>query len=216
MKNRDLKQEITLLILALVPIVYLFINWNALPEQMPIHFDLNGKPNGYGSRYTYLILPLGIYLLMFVLPLIDPKKANYEIFSQSYFKLRLILGIFFGMMTGLIIYNQLHEVQNMKLFTSNLVFFLFMLLGNYLGTIKPNYFVGIKVPWTLNSDEVWAKTHRMAGKLWFWCGLLGVIVSLIFKDGYPILVAVILICSFVPIIYSYVIYQKIAKNIKDQ
>lgn len=215
MKNRDLKQEITLLIIALIPIVYLFLNWDALPEQMPIHFDLNGQPNGYGSRYTYLILPLGIYLLMFVLPIIDPKKANYEIFSQSYFKLRLILGVFFGMMTGLIIYNQLHEVQNMKLFTSNLVFFLFMLLGNYLGTIKPNYFVGIKVPWTLNSDEVWAKTHRMAGKLWFWCGLLGVIVSLIFKDGYPILVPVILICTFVPIIYSYVIYQKIVKNIKD-
>jgi len=215
MKNRDLKQEITLLIIALIPIVYLFLNWDALPEQMPIHFDFKGQPNGYGSRLTYVILPLGIYLLMFVLPLIDPKKANYEIFRQSYFKLRVILGLFFAAMTILIIYNQLHPMENMKLLLPILVYFLFTVLGNYLGTIKPNYFVGIKVPWTLNNDEVWTKTHRMAGKLWFWGGLLGITLTLIIQNAFVALIPISLICALAPIVYSYLIYQKIVKEMKD-
>ena len=108
MKNQTILKELFLFLLAALPVIYLLINWSSLPEQLPIHFELSGEPNGYGSKITYIFLPLGIYLLMLVLPFIDPRKSNYEIFSDTYFKLRIIFGLFFGLLTSVIIYNQLH------------------------------------------------------------------------------------------------------------
>ena len=89
MKREKIIQELILIVLTVLPILYLGLNWSVLPESVPIHFDAKGEPNGYGSRFVYLILPLGIYLLMLVLPRIDPRKANYAVFEGSYYKLRL-------------------------------------------------------------------------------------------------------------------------------
>ncbi len=86
MKKQTFFRELLLLLLAIVPVAYLLINWNSLPEQMPIHFELNGEPNDYGSKSIFIYLPLGIYLLMLVLPFIDPRKSNYEVFSSTYLK----------------------------------------------------------------------------------------------------------------------------------
>ena len=83
------------------------------------------------------------------------------------------------------------------------------LLGNYMGTVRQNYFIGIKVPWTLNNAEVWTRTHRMAGRLWFWGGIAGVVALIIIKDPFFVLLPILGILIIVPIIYSYMIYQKI-------
>lgn len=213
MKNHTIFKELFLFLLAALPVIYLLINWNALPEQLPIHFELNGDPNGYGPKMTYIFLPLGIYLLMLVLPYIDPRKSNYEIFSDTYFKLRIILGLFFGILDSVIIYNQLHGIDKLGLIMPIFPYLLFTLIGNYMGTIRPNYFIGIKVPWTLNNDEVWTRTHKMAGKLWFWSGIAGIIATLIIKDSFFVLIPILLIIIVVPIIYSYIIYQKIEKEL---
>ena len=211
MKNQIIRQELLLIALAVIPILYLVTNWSLLPEQMPIHFDMNGKPNGFGSKFIFIFLPLGIYFLMLVLPFIDPRKGNYEIFGNTYFKLRIILGLFFGIINSAIIYNVLHHIEKMGLFVPIPVFLLFTLIGNYMGTIRQNYFIGIKVPWTLNNEEVWTKTHKMAGRLWFWSGLAGVALLFFVKDPIFVMIPVILIIIVVPVIYSYIIYQKITK-----
>ena len=146
MKNQTIRQELLLIALAVIPILYLVLNWGNLPVQMPVHFDINGSPNGYGPKFVFIFLPLGIYFLMLALPFIDPRKGNYEIFSNTYFKLRIILGLFFGIITTVIIYNTLHHIEKMGLFVPISVFLLFTLIGNYMGTVRQNYFVGIKVP----------------------------------------------------------------------
>ena len=212
MKKQTILNELIILLIAILPVIYLLINWKLLPDQMPIHFELNGQPNGYGSKSVFIYLPLGTYLLMVILPFIDPRKSNYEVFSSTYFKLRVILGLFIGVLDSIIIYNQLHGIEKLGLFVPISVFLLFTLLGNYLGTVRPNYFVGIKVPWTLNSDEVWIRTHKFAGKLWFWGGITGVASLLVIKDPFFVLIPIILIIVVVPIIYSYIIYQKIANR----
>lgn len=214
MKSKKNLQELILLAMAILPILYLLINWSSLPDQMPIHFELNGDPNGYGSKLTYLIMPPAIYLLMLVLPLIDPRKSNYEIFSVTYYKLRIILGLFFGIITMVICYNQIHGIEKLGLFIPIFVFLLFTLLGNYMGTIRPNYFIGIKVPWTLNNDEVWTRTHKLAGKLWFWGGIAGVLALLIIQDPFFVLIPILFVIIVVPIVYSYLIYQKIVPKNK--
>lgn len=212
MKIQKIGRELLLILLTVIPIAYLLFNWSLLPDQMPTHFGFNGEPNGYGSRIVFLFLPLGLYLLMLILPLIDPKKHNYEIFSDTYFKLRIILSVFIGIIDSLIIYNVLHRIEKMGLLIPILIMLIFTLLGNYMGNIRPNYFVGIKVPWTLNNDVVWIRTHKLAGKLWFWGGLIGIAALFVFNNPTMVMVPLMLIITVVPIVYSYIIYQKIANQ----
>ena len=209
MKREKLIQELVLVLLAVLPVLYLFMNWNLLPESIPIHFDLKGNPNGYGSRWTYVVMPVGLYFLMLVLPKIDPRKANYDVFEGSYYKLRLILGIFFGMITLSVIRGIVNNSSSIQKFMPLSMFFLFMLIGNYLGNIRPNYFVGIKVPWTLNNDEVWTRTHKMAGKLWFWGSLVGMALYFVVEKMEYVFIPFLVILVVVPIVYSYVIYKKL-------
>jgi len=209
MKKQTMIRELFLFLLAALPVLYLLFNWSSVPEKVPIHFELNGDPNDYGSKLIYVFLPLGIYFLMLILPMIDPRKSNYEIFSLTYYKLRIVLGLFFGLIDTVIIYNVLHGSDKLGLFVPIFVFLLLTLLGNYMGNVRQNYFIGIKVPWTLNNAEVWTRTHRMAGRLWFWGGIAGVFALIIFKDPFFVLLPILGILILVPIIYSYIIYQKI-------
>lgn len=209
MKKEKLTKELILIVLTLLPVIYLAVNWNLLPESMPIHFDAHGQPNGYGSRYVYVWLPVGLYFLMLVLPKIDPRGANYVVFKESYFKLRLIMAIFFGVLDSAIIWSVVNKADSVQKLLPLTLFFLFMLIGNYLGNIRPNYFVGIKVPWTLNSDEVWTRTHKLAGKLWFWGSLVAIGLYFVFDRFEWVLVPLLVVMVVVPILYSYVIYQKV-------
>jgi uncharacterized membrane protein len=209
MKRETLIKELIVIVITLVPILYLMVNWNLLPESMPIHFDTHGQPNGYGSRWVYVWMPLGLYILMLVLPKIDPRKANYAIFQESYYKLRLILAIFIGFLDSSIIWSVANKTDSIQKLLPLTIFFLFMLIGNYMGNIRPNYFVGIKVPWTLNSDEVWTRTHKLAGKLWFWGSLAGIGLYLVIDKFEWVLIPLLIVLVVVPIVYSYVIYQKV-------
>jgi uncharacterized membrane protein len=208
MKKENLIRELVLIVLTLLPVIYLAISWNLLPESMPIHFDAAGQPNGYGSRWTYVLLPVGLYFMMLVLPKIDPRKANYAVFSDSYFKLRLIMGIFIGFLNSAIIWSVVNKTDSVQKLLPVAIFFVFMLIGNYMGNFRPNYFVGIKVPWTLNSDEVWIRTHKMAGKLWFWGSFAAILLFFAVDKFEWILIPLLVILVVVPIVYSYVIYQK--------
>lgn len=212
MKNQTIRRELLLIILTALPIIYLLINWSNLPDQLPIHFDVNGDPNGYGSKLVFILLPLGLYLLLLVLPFIDPRKSNYAIFSSTYFKLKVVLILFIGIIDTSIIYNILHGIDKMGFLVPISIFLIFTLLGNYMGNIRPNYFVGIRVPWTLNNDIVWTRTHKMAGKLWFWGGLIGIASLFFVKNFAMVMVPIIIIIVVVPIVYSYIIYQKISKQ----
>jgi uncharacterized membrane protein len=207
MKREKVIQEVVLVVLTLLPILYLAVNWNLLPEKMPVHFDAHGNPNGFGSRMVYVWMPLGLYLLMLVLPKIDPRKANYEVFAGSYYKIRLIMAIFFGLINTMVIWGVINNSGVIQKMLPLTLFLLFMLIGNYMGNFRPNYFVGIKVPWTLNSDEVWIRTHKMAGKLWFWGSLAGMILYFVVPKPEWVFIPLMIILVIVPVIYSYLIYR---------
>lgn len=208
MNKEKLLRELALVVITVLPVIYLIVNWNLLPESMPIHFDAKGNPNGYGSRLVYVFMPIGLYFLMLVLPKIDPRKANYAVFEGSYYKIRLIMAIFFGLINAMVIWSVLNEANAVHKLIPLTIFLLLMLIGNYLGNVRPNYFVGIKVPWTLNSDEVWTRTHKMAGKLWFWGSLAGMALYFVVPKPEWVFVPLLVIIVVVPMVYSYVIYQK--------
>ena len=206
-------KELIIILLTALPIIYLLVNWSVLPDRLPVHFDGNGEPNGYGSKLVFIFLPLGLYLLLIVVPFIDPRKSNYVLFSSTYFKIRIILSAFLGLLNTVVIYNELHGISKIGSFVPISVFILFTFLGIYMGNISPNYFVGIKVPWTLNNDEVWIRTHKLAGKLWFWGGILGIVSLFFVKNAALVMFPVIIVITVVPIVYSYIIYQKIANQL---
>lgn len=205
-------KELSLLAVVMIPILFLIVLWDSLPTQMPIHWNLNGQADGYGPRWAYPLIGLSLYLLLTLLPFIDPLKKNYEIFGDTYFKLRLIFVLFFSVTNMLVMYNELYHNINLGKIISSSMFLLFALLGNYMGNLRRNYFVGFKLPWTLNNDEVWRKTHVLAGKLWFWGGLFGFVLALTNIKQNFILIPLISIISIIPIVYSYFIHRKLVKE----
>ncbi len=211
MNPTNLKKEAPIIIIALIPALVLWLNWQALPDQLPTHWNYKGVADDYGPKYILPIITAGVYLLMLFIPLIDPRKKNYDIFSNTYYKLRIILVFFIAaisvatMAKGLGYNIQLNKMIHMA------VTLMFVVLGNYMGNIRPNWFIGVRTPWTLENDEVWKRTHRLAGKLWFWGGLVAFILTFFIKieDIGIVILGLVVPLAVVPIIYSYIIYKQI-------
>lgn len=209
MTKEFLKRETLILTVLIAPIVFLIAVWNRLPEQMPMQWNLKGEVSSYGPRYLTSLIAVGIYILMLVLPKIDPRKKNYDIFSETYFKLRLLIILFFGLTNSIAIAGAIGFEINMSRYIIIAVLGLFVILGNYMGTLRPNWFIGIRLPWTLESDAVWTKTHRMAGKLWFWLGLAALVSAIFLPENIirPLVFSVVVIMVAVPIVYAYAAFR---------
>jgi uncharacterized membrane protein len=211
--NKYLKESVFFVLIAL-PYAYLVSIWNELPSSVPIHYNLEGEPNGWSSKTFLVILPavLGvvIYFLMRYLPTIDPKKKILEM-GDKYYTLRFIISFFIALLTVYILYaGKAGFLKDANLLIA-LLGFLFTLLGNFFQTIRPNYFIGIRTPWTLENEQVWKKTHLFGGRIWTIGGALLIIFSFVIINKWVMMVSslgVIVIVSLVPIAYSYIIFQK--------
>ncbi|NMC27940.1 MAG: SdpI family protein [Syntrophomonadaceae bacterium] len=188
-----------------------------LPAMVPGHWNLQGEidryyPKSFGAFFAP-VLTVGIYLMMLFLPLIDPRRDNYERFAGAYTFLRWGLVIFFAIIYGISILAALGHDLDVALLIKGLVAVLFVVIGNFMGQFRHNYFVGIKTPWTLANEEVWRRTHRLAGRIWVVCGLVGLAVSPIESPwGAGVFFAALMIAAVVPILYSYVIFADLQKR----
>ena len=215
----SIKKEIPILGIALLPILYLGFVWNSLPENVPLHWNLNGEIDSWGSKYTLIglvfLMPILTYIFMLVIPKIDPKK-RIEVMGGKYDQFKFILVAFMSVLSIFIIYIS----KNQKLSSPGIIFvlvgILYISLGNYFKVIKQNYFIGIKTPWTLENEEVWKLTHLLAGKMWVIGGLAVVIFSLILPENSNLyfFMGITAIISIVPIVYSYLVYKKLKNTIE--
>ncbi len=210
----NFKKESIIWVALIVPIAYLLIMWNKVPDKLPMHINMHGQVDNYGPKYIHVLVSIGLYILMLILPLIDPRRKNYAIFEDTYFKLRFILVLMYGIISLLFTVNSIYHNFNMEMAVPLFVFMMLTVIGNYMGNIRQNYFIGIKVPWTLNNEENWNKTHRMAGRLWVAGGLACIASLLIFKNYGYINMGIIAIMVIVPIVYSYLLYVKMNEGIK--
>jgi uncharacterized membrane protein len=209
-----LKKELPLIGIVLAPFVYLAIIWNTLPEKVPTHWNYKGEVDKWGDRYSLIallfLLPVLTYVLMLVIPKIDPKK-KIEQMGGKYYQLKFILVLFMSTLAFIILYISVNQFTS----SPNLIFIpigvLFIALGNYFKVIQPNYFIGIKTPWTLENKEVWKLTHILAGKLWIIGGLLIVLGSLTIDKSVFIYVFIVTIAilTIVPVIYSYIKFKEL-------
>lgn len=217
MMNKDLKKELPIIGFVLLPFIYLAYLWNSLPEKVPMHWNYKGEIDDWGTKYSLLglifLLPVLTYVLMLVIPKINPKK-RIELMGGKYYQIKFVLVGFMSVLAIYIIHSSNSQTLSSPSIVLVLIGLLFMALGNYFKVIKQNYFLGIKTPWTLESEEVWKLTHILAGKLWIVGGLLIVIFSLVIPEdiNFYLFIIITAIITIVPIVYSYLIFRKLKKS----
>jgi uncharacterized membrane protein len=212
MKLFDLKREIWLWLIMLVPAGYLWYVWPTLPEIIPTHFGFDGKPDDWSHKtmYAFLIpgLNIGIYLMMTFIPYIDPKK-KLELMGSKYFMLKLFTTLFIAIICLFIVRSSITGTVGDSSGLFCVLGGFFMFLGNYLQRASPNYFVGFRTPWSLENEVVWKKTHLLGGRLYFIAGLLIIVLSLVMKEKFaPWFIAIIITASAIPAVYSYFVYKQ--------
>jgi uncharacterized membrane protein len=213
--NKAFKQIIWLAVA--IPLIYLALAWKNLPDKIGIHFDMEGTFDKYGSRNDLLtstiiltLVNIAVYLLVSNIYRIDPKKYAQENKIRLQ-RMAFVIAVFMSAVLCLLIYNGTHP--EMK-FGVKFIFagtgLLLACIGNYIHTIKPNYFAGIRLPWTLENEDNWRRTHLLAGKLLFAGGLLVTVACLFIPTNmisivFSIFIAVIVL---IPCVYSYLLYRR--------
>jgi uncharacterized membrane protein len=185
------------------------IVWRTSPDQIPVHWNAAGEVDRYGGKAEgLLMLPaitVGLYLLLLFLPRIDPKKANYALFSGSYAIIRISLVVLMAAIHALVIL-WIEDVKiNASLVVLGGVGLLFIVLGLVMGKVQPNWFVGIRTPWTLASRRSWVKTHRLGGWTFIGLGIVAILSAAAPGQwGFAVLMAVTFVAVTVLIVYSYI------------
>lgn len=213
----EFKKELPTIGIVLLPFIYLAFIWNTLPEKVPTHWNYKGEVDHWGDKFSLLgmlfMLPVFTYSLMLVIPKIDPKK-RISFMRGKYDQLKFIIVL---IMSGLA-FVILHITKNQSTASPTLICLpiglLFIGLGNYFKVIQPNYFIGIKTPWTLENNEVWKLTHILAGKLWVLGGLIIVVSCLTLPAAINLYVmfSIVAIISITPIVFSYFKFKGLEKR----
>ncbi|MDA0301544.1 MAG: SdpI family protein [Chloroflexi bacterium] len=150
--------------------------WEHVTLPIPTHWNFRGEVDGYGGRFEGLLLTplitLGLYVLLLLLPRIDPGRANYASFTGPYAVIRASLTLMMGGMHALLVATALGYPVDAGRWIPVGAGALLVVMGNVMGKVRPNFFVGIRTPWTLTSTRSWEKTHRMGGWLFLVAGVL--------------------------------------------
>lgn len=204
-------------LISLINLVAGFLAYPHLPDKVPTHWNLAGEVDGWGTAWQgAFMMPLimiGVFLLLLLLPKIDPKRKNYANMGKAYTTIVLVIMIFFTVIYFGTLGIALGYMENIPSLTQIGVGALFVILGNYMGKLKHNYFMGIRTPWTLASEEVWYRTHRLAGPFWVLGGLLFMLSSLFAGDVFlKVMLVIIIVLVAIPAVYSFIIFKKLEKE----
>ena len=180
MKNK--KAILLMWLLALLPSLELLLAWSKLPEQVPMQWGFDGVVGSYGPKsQLWVIAGMGLLipLLLQVLPKIDPKKENYQKFQKIYDGFALAVSLFMAVIMAFVLTETLRP-GSIAISRVIMVFlsFLLMAVGAIMGKIKTNWFMGVRTPWALSDPDVWNKTYRLGGWVFFLTGLVELPVSI--------------------------------------
>lgn len=189
--------------------------WSRLPDPMPAHWNAAGEIDGYMSKFwgVFLIPIISIALagLFLIIPNIDPLKANIAQFRSTFNWFIVVFVVYMLYLYALTLFAALGTSFNMTLMLLPAVGLLFIGIGYLMNGAKRNFFIGIRTPWTLSSDTVWDETHKLGSKLFMLGGVVTILCAFLGESGIWIMLVAMLGAAFVPIIYSYVLYQRETK-----
>ena len=187
--------------------------FGSLPERVPVHWNVHGQVDGWGSRtmgsFGLLGVFAGVYVLAALAPLIDPRRANYAKFLPTFRLIRWALVIVFLCIWAAALSAARGVPVRIDKVVPIVIALLFVVLGNVMGRLRQNWFVGIRTPWSLSSEEAWRLTHRVSGRAWVVGGLICLAGALVGGDvaGITMLVTILGMAGF-SVVYSYFAYRR--------
>lgn len=202
--------------LAIIPFAYAYYLYPSLPYKIPIHFNLEGKADGWGSKESIYLLPsimgfvsIFVYLLMANVKKIDPKRyasADDKVYAQF----GLFTAAFLSCLSMAILYGTAHSGIPINKLIFPLLGFAFAGMGIYMPKLKQNYYAGFKLPWTLENEENWNATHQLAGKIWPVGGLLQMISALLLtgQAAFIVFMSITAVMVLIPVGFSYRMFKR--------
>ena len=184
-----------------------------LPERVATHWGLDGEPDGWSSPLgAVLFAPLlvaGLWAFFRVLPRIDPRGRNYARFPAAYHvTVNATLSIV-AVMHAATLAIALGWPISMTRFVCVALGLMLMVIGNVMPRARPNFFVGVRTPWTLSSDRVWERTHRVAGYLFVAAGAVTLLAATLpSRWAVPVLLAAVSTAALSSVVYSYVLWSR--------
>ena len=208
MIKKNLKILIITSIIILLPIVAGLVLWNRLPEQVPFHWNAAGEVDGWASKPVAVFVPSAVMLafqwLCVLVTSTDPKKQNHP--EKVQVLVLWLIPLITVFVSALMYATALGGNVRVEMLMPILLGVVFIAIGNYMPKCKQNYTIGIKIPWTLASEENWNKTHRLAGWIWVGGGILMMLTGFLGILWLTVVPAVVMVA--VPFIYSYILHKK--------
>ena len=209
----SLQTEIAPLVLLILVFFSSIAFYYSFPSIVPTHWNWAGQADSWsapdGAAFFFPLLISAIYLLMLILPWLDPRREKYPQFARAYHAIKNSLIGFMAMLYWLIALNGLGVPLRLNFFMPILVGLLFIVIGSFLNEVKSNWFIGIRTPWTLSSETVWKKTHQFGSKLFVLSGIIFILLAwLPVYWQWPLLIMIMLLLAFGSLGYSYWVYLK--------
>jgi uncharacterized membrane protein len=185
------------------------------PDPMPSHWNAAGEVDGYTSKFWGIwlmpLITLGLTLLLAFIPAIDPLKANIEQFRGLYNAFIIGFVAYMLYVYGLTLAAALGYQFNMTYMLLPVVGLLFIGISFLIEKAKRNFFIGIRTPWTLSSDVVWEKTHKLGAQTFRIGGVLVIVSAFFGESGFWLMMTALLFAALVPVVYSYFVFAKLEK-----
>ncbi len=188
------------------------VTWPTAPEQVPVHWNIAGQVDRYGGKVEGLLgiplLTLALYVLLLALPRFDPGRRNYARFAGAYAVIRLGLVVVMAILQATILLWVRGTQVDVAAVVGSTIGVLLLMLGGVMGKIRPNWFVGIRTPWTLSSKRAWIKTHRLGGWLFILMGIATILAGWTRSEWtFGVMLAVLLLGSAWLVVYSYLVWR---------
>lgn len=210
MKNRYLVMSMLLVAAAFVATAVLY---GHLPGRIPLHWDAHGEIDRYGGRASAFLMPCvmaGVLALLAVLPRVSPLRFSVDAFSDTYWYCALVVEGMLATIHAVTMAGSLDQgVDTGRWMLGGMAVFI-ALLGNVMGKVRRNFWLGVRTPWTLANERVWYATHRLAAKMMVGCSALALVAALANLRFAALML--IVVGPLVPAVYSLLYYKRLERS----
>jgi uncharacterized membrane protein len=214
MNNKKMVLFYVLLLIG-IPFIYAAYLYPSLPEIIPTHFNIKGEADGFGGKGSIYLGPsimgmasLFTYLFLTYIKKIDPKRSE-QMEDGLFQKFGFFTVLFLTALSMVILYATTHQGISIEKLLFPLMGLAFAGMGLYIAKLKQNYFAGFKLPWTLDNVDNWNATHKIAGKVWLYGGIIQFFAGLAFSSvaSFVIFFIAMVVMVLVPTVYSYRMFK---------
>ena len=208
MKKKNSFTIIITTLLCLVPMIMGFVFWNKLPDELPMNYGLNNEVGLLAPKWVNVILlPLVLVAMNIVVNIVVTGKTEENVGKRLSLFVTWLIPVLSVIVGLFLIFKPLGMSLEITTLIIPFMSILFIIIGNYIPKSKPNWYVGYRVPWIMEDEDLWKKTHRFSGVLLVVCGFISLITSF-FEVGKYIFLVNLGIIIFVPLIYSLIVKSK--------